>query len=87
MRNSVKGKKDSSYYIVFIVPQALREINTSGLQAPSDKNIRDLVNHINGDTSDGRLSFLQNPNVCCAKVPRTAVNEDLLQQIDTRTSV
>ena len=87
MRNSVKGKKDSSNYIAFIVPQALREINTSGLQAPSDKNVRDLVNHINGGTSDGRLSFLHNPNVCCAKVPRTAVNEDLLQQIDTRKSV
>lgn len=82
MRNSVRGKDHE--FVVFVLPTALETIGKASLPAPTDGNIRELIKKTPGGNSNHRSVFEGRTNkICCVKLPRTALSEDVLQQIDT----
>ena len=83
MRPNVLAKKDNIRCVVFVLPIALQEIAKAGFEKPSDKNVRDLITSITGGSTDFKSSFPQQAKKTCVRVPRPALSQLLLQQIDS----
>ena len=74
--------KDKREFIAFILPMAIQEIVKANLPPPSDKNFRDLISNVGGD-SKYKSSFLNQPTrVSTVRVFRSAFSTNILQQID-----
>ena len=77
MRNNVKGMTNIRS-IVFVVSRALTHISQTRLPAPSDKNVRDLINN-NGGTTNYPSCFRSDKNkICSVCVPRHVFSQNLL---------
>ncbi|CAB3985929.1 RNA-directed DNA polymerase from mobile element jockey [Paramuricea clavata] len=76
------AKKDKVDSIVFILPKAVSTIRESCPQCPTERNVRNLIKQVGGNTSFKSLFHGIEKKVSCVTVPRNAVNKDILKEID-----
>lgn len=84
----MKGKKEnrSTEYIAFFIPGVLECIQSANLTTPSDTSVRELVQKVQGATTDFKSTFVGCPKrIVCSRVPRHALSKETLSQIDKST--
>ncbi len=82
MRPKITTKKKKEDSLVFILPKALAAIKEGCSQCPNEKNVRELIDRVGGNTAFKSRFVGMEKKVSCITIPRKAVCTEVIQAID-----